>query len=305
MQIHRLVRAPNPNPSPDQPSPQPSPGKFIAAKKREGLLAPGRPQEGSNPRLADGRQVAALTLSLTWNRRRRHEHSTAHGQVHFAPALTRSPSPSASPSPRPNPNPNPYPKPNLYRYSAKYAAGVTDSLDSSQFARLREEILSPQDKAAHAHGRVVIHPNLAPDPNPNPSLNPTKVGISESILAAISEENARLAQTSDVRNDPKLFVAALDKVGDTLSRPTLLASTLAHAHPPAVAATVRHRGDAAEARPTNGRGVPELVLVKCFSFGVSLAVHGVVLYALCTLVCAVCVRYSMCAHTVPYYSCTL
>jgi len=279
VRIHRLVRVPNPNPSPDQPAPQPSPGKFIAAKKREGVLAPGRPQEGSNPRLAD-RQVAPLTLSLTWDRRRRHEHPTAHGQVHFALALSPSPSPSPSPRPRPNPNPYPYPKPNLYRYSAKYAAGVTDFLDSTQFARLREEILSPQDKAVHAHGRVVIHPNLAPDPNPNPSLNPTKVGISESILAAISEENARLAQTSDVRNDPKLFVAALDKVGDTLSRPTLLASTLAHAHPPAVAATVGHRGDAAEARPTNGRGVPELVLMKCLSFGVSHAVCMV----LCTCV---------------------
>ena len=160
---------------------------------------------------------------------------------------------------------------------------MTDFLDSTQFARLREEILSPQDKAAHAHGRVVMYPNLAPDPNPNPNLNPTKVGISESILAAISEENARLAQTSDVRNDPKLFVAALDKVGDTLSRPTLLASTLAHAHPPAVAATVGHRGDAAEARPTNGRGVPEPVLMKCLSldsFGVSHAVCMV----LCTCV---------------------
>ena len=44
-----------------------------------------------------------------------------------------------------------------------------------------------------------------------------------------------------------------------LSSP-LLAST--HAHPPAVAATVGHRGDVAKARPTNGCVVRELITVS-------------------------------------------
>ena len=34
----------------------------------------------------------------------------------------------------------------MAKYSAKYSAGVTDVLDSAEFTRLRQEIISPQDK---------------------------------------------------------------------------------------------------------------------------------------------------------------
>jgi len=79
----------------------------------------------------------------------------------------------------------------MARYSTKYGAGVTAVLDSREFARLREDIItSHRDRAV---GTL------------------EQAGISESIIEAISQENARLAQTSDVRNDPKFFVAALDK----------------------------------------------------------------------------------------------
>ena len=58
--------------------------------------------------------------------------------------------------------------------------------------------------------RLIKGPSLNLNPNPI-ALALTKAGISASILEAISEENACLGQTSDVRNDPKFFVAALDK----------------------------------------------------------------------------------------------
>ena len=35
----------------------------------------------------------------------------------------------------------------MAKYSAKYGAGVTGVLDSAEFTRLREEIITPQDKA--------------------------------------------------------------------------------------------------------------------------------------------------------------
>ena len=34
----------------------------------------------------------------------------------------------------------------MAKYSANYSAGVTDVLDSAEFSRLRQEIISPQDK---------------------------------------------------------------------------------------------------------------------------------------------------------------
>jgi hypothetical protein len=133
---------------------------------------------------------------------------------------------------------------NIQRLMDAYSAGGTGFLDTVEFARLQEEIISPQDKAM---GTL------------------EQVGIS----VAFQEENARLAQTTlnEVRNDLNFFVAAQDKARlhapSTAREPNtpplpsspLLASTHVHAHPPAVAAIVGHRGDAAKARPTNGREV--------------------------------------------------
>ena len=71
-----------------------------------------------------------------------------------------------------------------------------------------------------------------------------------------------------------------------------LASTHAHAHPPAVAATICHRGDAAEARPTNGRVVRELVKCLLLPLSASRASSRAVL-----LGCAVCLcTLALCTH---------
>ena len=77
---------------------------------------------------------------------------------------------------------------NIQRLMDKYSAGGTGFLDTVEFARLQEEIISPQDKAM---GTL------------------EQVGIS----VAFQEENARLAQTTlnEVRNDLNFFVAAQDK----------------------------------------------------------------------------------------------
>lgn len=77
---------------------------------------------------------------------------------------------------------------NIQRLMDKYSAGGTGFLDAMEFARLQEEILSPQDKAM---GTL------------------EQVGIS----VAFQEENARIAQTTlnEVRDELSSFVAAQDK----------------------------------------------------------------------------------------------
>ena len=50
----------------------------------------------------------------------------------------------------------------MAKYSANYSAGVTDVLNSAEFTRLRQEIISPQDKIMGtleqvATSRIITH----------------------------------------------------------------------------------------------------------------------------------------------------
>ena len=82
----------------------------------------------------------------------------------------------------------------MAKYSANYSAGVTDVLDSAEFSRLRQEVISPQDKIMGtleqvATSRIITHTYWGGGAIGPPSLTPSRnyhpVGTLEQVMTVL------------------------------------------------------------------------------------------------------------------------